>query len=249
MKTRTLTPTLALLFVAAGANAQSPSPHENTVLTTERNAIRSAAQTFCTELRREPIQGLPTDAQLQRLSPLITPELTAIFKRARILQQEQMTRHPDEKPYWIEGDLFSSLVEGVTSWKLGEVFSAPTVDATVKVIQTYSEPNPDPVTWTDTLVFKRRGGAWLLDDIRMGGDWAFRSGSSLRSQLPGGAQEHEDHSSLNERWQVKFTLVVKYFGSFEKGDEGDGFHKLVSVRIDSNGSAKVIEAVDAPAEE
>jgi hypothetical protein len=339
------------------AQAQTPATHENASLTIERTAIRAAAQSFCAELRREPIQGLPTDAQLQRLSPFITPELVALFKRARILQQEQMKRHPDEKPYWIEGDLFSSLVEGVSSWKLGEVFTAPTVDATVKVIQTYSEPNPEPVTWTDTLVFKQRGQIWLLDDIRMGGEWAFKSGSSLRSQLPGGAQEGQDHQSLDERWQVKFTrdgdavgqitiqptdkssepqtlfgvgdddycvmptwivwspnedriavrlgdghrftrtlvfqlegktwqpmrlpefypeeketllrhgfreryclmdaerwqdantLVIKYFGSFEKGDEGDGFHKYVSVRFDSKGNAKVVEAVDVPAEE
>jgi hypothetical protein len=266
-------------------------------------------------------------------------------------------RHPDDKPYWIEGDLFSSSFEGVTSWELGEVFSAPTVDATVRVKRTYELPNEKPVSWTDTLVFKKRGQHWLLDDIHMGGEWDFKSGSSLRSILPGGGKDYQDHPSLDERWFVRFsrdgdevtrvtiepidkssgpitlyghktdescpmptwvvwgpngdmialrlgdgprftrtlifrlvgstwkpvampefypkekktmasngfeerdclidaehwqdasTLVLKYFSSFDKGDEGDGYHKFVSVRIDSEGKARVIAAVDVPTDE
>jgi hypothetical protein len=356
MKTAPFYPCLALVSLVKLTLAQTPNADENLSLTAERTAIRAAAQSFCTELRREPIRGLPTAAQLQRLSSCLTPELVAIFERARFLQQEQMKRHPEDKPHWIEGDLFSSLFEGVSSWTLEEVFSAPTVDATVQVQQTYSEPNPEPVTWTDTLVFKKREQKWLLDDIRMGGDWAFKSGSSLRDQLPGGIKEDEDHETLSERWRVKFTrdgdvttqvtveavdgsvepfrlfggeesetcpmpcwvvwspnedlialrlgegprntrtvvyrwvgrawqpvllpefypqerqtllkhgfrerdrlldglrwqdantLVVAYFGLFEKGEEGDGFHKWISVRVDAQGGTQVVEAIDAPGE-
>lgn len=356
MKVLHVLPFISLASLLMTAEAQSLSSDEKPSVTSERAAIRSAAQAFCTELRREPIRGLPTDAQLQRLSAHLTPELQQLFRIAKAIQSEQIRKHPDEKPYWIEGDLFSSLFEGVSSWSLGEVFSAPTVDATVKVVQTYSEPNPEPVTWTDTLVWKRRGQQWLLDDVLMGGEWAFKSGRSLRSQLPGGAHDDEDHVSLDERWQIKFTragdavsritveatdqstepqtlygekeedvcvmptwviwsphsdmialrlgeghrftqtlifrlagkvwlpvvmpefypkekktllshgfrerdrlvdaerwqdartLVVKYFGSFEKGDEGDGFHQFVSIRVDAQGGAEVVEAVDVPGE-
>lgn len=347
-----------LLCLVMPARAQTTAPHEKPAPSEEKAALLAAAQAFSTELRQELVRGLPSPQQLQRLSPLITPELASLIERARVLQQRQISAHPDEKPAWIEGDLFSSLFEGVTSWKLGEVFHAPTVDATVKVIQTYSAPNPEPVTWTDTFVFKQRDGKWLLDDIRMGGDWAFKSGASLRSQLPGGGRDVEDHTSLDERWQVAFTrdgdttervtvqpadksapplplfggdgaeevcsaptwvvwspnddmialrlgdgprssrtllyrlvgktwtplplpdpyarerktllshgfrerdciidavrwqspdtLVLEYFGSYEKGDEGDGFHKFVSVRIDPAGKAKIIGAVDVPGED
>ena len=357
MKPSVFIPILALACVLYNADAQPRQTHETEALTDQRAAILAAATAFCTELHREPISGLPSDAQLQRLSPLFTPEIVALIKRAHILQQEQIRKHPGEKPYWVEGDLFSSCFEGVTSWKLGEVFSAPTVDTTVKVTLSYRGQDQKPVTWTDILVFKQRDQHWQLDDIRMGGEWAFKSGSSLRSILPGGGKEHEDHSSLDERWLVKFTrsgdevsritiepadksnkptsifghendercpmptwivwgpncdmialrlgegprftrtliyrlngkewqqvtmpefypqekktmisngfkerdrlidaehwqdsrtLVVKYFGSYEKGDEGDGYHKFVSVRIDADGKGKVIGAVDVPAEE
>ncbi len=355
MKLTALSSCLAVFGLIIPVGAQTPDAHEQTDLTEERAAISAAAHAFSTELRREPTRGLPTPEQMQRLSPHLTPELASLLKRAAVVQAQQIRRHPDEKPDWIEGDLFSSLYEGVSTWKLGEVFSAPTVEATVQVIQTYSEPTAEPVTWTDTLVLIKRGQQWLLDDIRMGGDWEFQTGATLRGQLPGGSREEDDHTSLDERWQVKFlrdgdttegimissaepsaqpfrlvggaddpltcpmptwvvwspednliavrlgesprftstrlyrqvgkawvrvplpelyekerktlarhgfkerdrlidavcwqdanTLVLEYFGGYDKGDEGDGFHKFVAVRIDPKGRAKVIESVDVP---
>lgn len=355
MKIAILSSCLAVLCLVISAPAQTPAPHEKPAQAEESAALHAAAHAFSTELRREPIRGLPTPEQLQRLSPHLTPELASLLRRAAVIQEQQIRRHPDDKPAWIEGDLFSSLFEGVTSWKLGEVFSAPTVDATVEVIQTFSEATAEPVTWTDTLVLKKRGQQWLLDDIRMGGDWAFQTGTTLRGQLPGGGREEGDHTSLDDRWQIKFiregdvtegvmissmepsakpfrllggeddplscpmptwvvwspednliavrlgesprftstrlyrrvgkawvrvplpelyakerktlvqhgfkerdrlidavrwqdanTLVLEYFGSYDKGDEGDGFHQFVAVRIDAKGNAKVIESVDVP---
>ncbi|MCB1211650.1 MAG: hypothetical protein KDK97_20165 [Verrucomicrobiales bacterium] len=321
----------------------------------ESSAIRESAAAFCTEVRRERIEGLPTPEQLQRLSSLITPELHSVIERARTLQQEQIRTQPDEKPDWIEGDLFSSLFEGVSTWGLGEVFTAPTVDATVKVDQTHAESQQDPVSWTDTLVFKRRGKRWLLNDIMMGGNSEFNADTTLRSRLPGGIKESQDHDSPDGKWRVTFvragddlkrvtltdkvghsepivlfrdkmdrpctfptwliwspdgkmlalrpgdsprftstlvfrlvdqkwtsvvfpefypaekktlaengfherdslndaefwqddkTLVIHYFGSFTNGDDGDGFDKLISIRIDDKGTASVVVSVDTPA--
>lgn len=167
-------------------------------------AVREAAKKFYTELRAEVIQGLPDDGQFKRLQPLITPELASLFPRAKAIQKRQMKEHPDDKPHWIEGDLFSSSFEGVTKWEIGSAFSAPECYGTVKVNLTYAEAGQKAVTWTDTLLFKEREGKWLLDDIRMGGEWAFKSGASLRHSLPGGGKDGQDHESLDERWKVSF---------------------------------------------
>ncbi|MES2593818.1 MAG: hypothetical protein V4662_00700 [Verrucomicrobiota bacterium] len=166
--------------------------------------LREAAEHFCTTIRAEPIQGLPSEPQLQKLAPIITPGLHAAMVKARAEQQEQIKKYPDDKPNWIEGDLFGSLFEGVTQWELGSVFFAPGVDGTVKVNLTYTEGSQPPTKWTDTLVFKQRGEKWLLDDIRMGGEWAFKSADSLRGRLPGGWQAREDHDSPDEKWHVTF---------------------------------------------
>lgn len=316
--------------------------------------LKDAARVFCSTIRSEVIHGLPSEARLQQLAPLITPGLNAAMLKAREEQQAQIKKYPDEKPNWIEGDLFSSLFEGVTSWELGSAFFAAGVDGTVKVSSTYIEDRQPPVKWTDTLVFKQREGKWLLDDIRMGGDWAFKSGDSLRSRLPGGWKAGVDHDSPDEKWHVTFqregeavtrisiqaadksgkthllfgrdpgqscpfptwvvwspngdllavrlgdsprftrslifrlagdewqpvvmpefypeerktmagngfherdslvdadhwhdsnTLVVQYFTSWTKGDEGDGYSKFISVRVGADGKTKVIDAVDTP---
>jgi len=337
-----------LVFTASAALASPPSD--------ARPALREAAEKFSTELRRERISGLPTVTQMERLGPLMTAGLRGAIGKARELQAAQMREAPDEKPDWIEGDLFSSSFEGVTSWELGEVFAAPTTDGLVKVRQTYSEAGQSPVKWTDTLVFKNDGKTWLLDDILLGGEWAFKPGASLRDGLPGGGRESADHRSPDGRWLVTFqrdgedvmrvsiadkgvpakaqvlfgkdgetcpmptwvvwnpesnllalrlgdsprftrtlvfrlegarwlpvglpvfyakeratmekngfrrsddlvdaaywsderTLVVQFFASYTKEDEGDGFAKLVSVRIDESGKAAVVGAVDAPPQE
>ena len=167
--------------------------------------LRSAAATFCGELRKERISGLPSPAQLERFTPLITPELRSIIELARREQNRQMEQHPDEKPDWIEGDLFSSLFEGVTEWKLGAAAAPKGADATVAVKLTHNEPGQQAAEWTDTLVFRNRAGAWLVDDIRMGGDWEFHSGETLRRRLPGGSKDQADHVSPDGKWQVAFA--------------------------------------------
>ncbi|MBK8036979.1 MAG: hypothetical protein IPK22_07555 [Verrucomicrobiaceae bacterium] len=342
--------------LAAEPAGKASLAEEHHALTRQRDELRAAATALCTELRRERISGLPSPAQMKRLEGMLTPPLASVIEVARTRQQEQMRQHPDEKPQWVEGDLFSSLFEGVKTWEIGEVFAAPSTEATVKVHNSYDEPGLDKVEWTDTWVFQRLADRWRLDDIRMGGEWAFRSGASLRHALPGGGKEEGDHDSPDEKWHVTFTrdgdevtritlkshdakiqpvvlfgdkpdescpmpcwlvwnpscdrlalrlgdgprftrtqvfrfkdgswqplplpdffakekktlashgfderdglvdaeywrdadtLVLTCFGSFTKGDEGDGFHKRVSVRFNVSGQAKVIDAVDAPAE-
>ncbi len=341
-----------VLFSAAFVLAGEPAPPS----TADRAELRQAATTFCTELRREIISGLPTEKQMETLGPVMTAGLRDAIGRARELQSKQMREAPEDKPDWIEGDLFSSSFEGVTSWEVGDVFTAPMVDGQVKVRQSCSDGAPQTVQWTDTLVFQKDGGKWLLDNIRLGGEWHFKSGASLRDSLPGGGKESDDHDSPDGRWHVAFTregkdltrvtikenaasgepqvlfggdgkvcpmptwvvwnpagdmfalrlgdeprftrtivfrrrgsgwlpvelpvfypeerrtmesngfqerdnlvdaehwhdaqtLVVRFFTSYSKGDEGDGFAKLVSVRIDPTGQATVVGAVDTPAED
>lgn len=173
---------------------------------TPEESLQAAATAFCTQLRKESISGIPTAEQWDRgLGSLVTPELRSVLDWALHWQKEQIQKHPDEKPDWIEGDLFGSYYEGVTAWDVGEVDITSGVDPTVRIHNTYAMSGEDPVTWFDTLVFKMRDGRWLVDDIRMGTYWDYASGSSLRSGLPGGIHQDEDHESFDERWHVTFT--------------------------------------------
>lgn len=43
-----------------------------------------------------------------------------------------------------------------------------------------------------------------------------------------------------EQWSDANTLVISTSGTYTKGDHGDGFDKLVSIRVDDQGKAKII---------
>ena len=89
--------------------------------------------------------------------------------------------YPDEKPPWIEGDLFSSLTEGATSYSLGKSRVEKT-RAEVDVHLIYKDKN-DATEWMDTVVLTKVNGKWVITDILFKGNWAFMNGASLRASL------------------------------------------------------------------
>ena len=168
-----------------------------------------------------------TAEQLQRLSPFITPELRASIERAQAIQEKQLRTKPDEKADWSEGDLFSSLFEGVSTWELGGVFNAPTTDGEAEVKQTYVEPQHEPVTWTDTLILKQQKKHWLVNDIIMGGKWPHKAGETLRSRLPGGIKKSQDHDSPDGNWHVTFLRENDDVSRITIANKNDGSEPVV----------------------
>ncbi len=150
---------------------------------TSADSPAALATAFCRAVRAERIEGLPTTSTMAKLRPLITRELADGIERARAEQVDFQRQHPDEKPPWIEGDLFSSSFEGVTSWSLG----TPVVkekSAEVPLHHVCAD-GKDTVRWTDTLVLTRTATGWRVADVRYGGAWAFKAGdASLARSLP-----------------------------------------------------------------
>jgi hypothetical protein len=129
------------------------------------------------------LTGIPDDAQLTQLAPLITPELAGHFSAARREQRRCAKQFPGDKPPWIEGDIFSSNFEGFTSFSAASSKSAQQ-GREVVIRFTYTE-GKSRVKWTDTLVLRNEAGRWLVDDIFYRGHFAFSSGfgKNLKSSL------------------------------------------------------------------
>lgn len=195
---------LTLVSLTLEGHSQSSSSDAAPESTHARESLRQAAQNLYRTVRREHIYGLPTAERMRELSLFLTPALQSIFASADAWQRRQIELHPDEKPELVESDLFSSHDAGPTHWELGEIFAAPGVDATVKVKCVFKEEGQPDILWTDELVFKNESGRWFLDDIRFGGTWVGAS-KNLRSLLPGGKQQAENHLSPDERWRVVFS--------------------------------------------
>ena len=132
------------------------------------------------------VSGLPNDSQMQVLAPLLTVELCQALDAARAWQRSEVERMQregsDDKPPFIEGDLFSSLFEGAQTARA--VAARLDQDRVVVTLDRSYGQGADQVRWQDNAVLKRVGEVWLLDDVEYGGGWAFQAGTTtLRNTL------------------------------------------------------------------
>lgn len=128
------------------------------------------------------VDGAPRATELTALRPFITDSLAHGLAAADSLRLADMQRAPDEKPAFVEGDLFSSLFEGAT----GMTASAPVASGDVQLVPvTFTNDQQKPaVSWMDTVVVRKENGRWLVHDVRYGGTWAFANKGSLLRSLP-----------------------------------------------------------------
>lgn len=141
----------------------------------------TVARVFYSELRRLGVSGLPGEEVWEKLKPFCSESLATALERAVKEQADFIRRNPDEKPPWIEGDLFSSLFEGPRQFQVG----MPKVaggNAEVPVDCSHTEGG-DTVKWTDTLLLTEVEGRWLIDDVRYGGEWDFANSGTLKEAL------------------------------------------------------------------
>lgn len=126
-------------------------------------------------------RGLPTEDEMKEFAPLFSQELNTLIDKARSEQQRFIKEHPDEKPPWIEGNLFASLYEGAHSFTLG----APAYSADKASFPVYLEyrEGKEVSKWIDVITLEKVNNQWLVWDIFLNGPWDFRSGPSLRAGL------------------------------------------------------------------
>lgn len=141
----------------------------------------TAARVFYTELRRLGVSGLPDEAAWAKLQGFCSESLRVALDRAVKEQAEFMRKFPDEKPPWIEGDLFSSLFEGPRQFQVGKAKVQGEI-AEVPVECSYTEGG-ETTKWTDVLILSKTGNAWLIDDVRYGGEWDFANSGTLKDAL------------------------------------------------------------------
>jgi hypothetical protein len=129
------------------------------------------------------LTGIPNEAQLKQLAPLLTPELRTMLSAALREQQRCVRQFPDDKPPWIEGDIFSSSFEGFTG-VIARASKPLLRGRSVALRFTYAE-GQHSVRWTDTLILVNDSGKWLVQDIYYHAKFAFASGfgSNLQASL------------------------------------------------------------------
>lgn len=126
--------------------------------------------------KQKRIGGLPDAAARAAYAPYLSPRLEKQLSDAA-RTEASYTKKFKAVPPLFEGDLFTSMFEGATGWKVG----ACTVsgDAGKCPVQlTHADPKT-PVTWTDTLLMADTPAGWKVDDVIYGAGFDFGNNGRL----------------------------------------------------------------------
>jgi hypothetical protein len=172
---------LASMFVAAMpvlAQAQAQDP-------------AAAANAFYTVYSSQQAQGrgIPDATVRLRLQPVLSPRLDKQLAAAAAAQARLTAKVKNAVPPMLEGDIFSSLFEGATAWKVGSCQpSGQTARCTVALSYTPPPPPPGgkpakPAAWNDTLVLVLTPQGWKVDDVVYDAGFAFGNTGRLSEML------------------------------------------------------------------
>lgn len=117
--------------------------------------------------------GAPTADELEGMRPLISTELqtllTRVSDKAAGADKDKASRKK-HKPAFTDGDLFSSIAMGPTSFTMGE---AEVLDNDIRVIPVrfMSARQLPAINWTDRVKVINENGRYVLADIEYANHW------------------------------------------------------------------------------
>jgi hypothetical protein len=155
----------------------------STALLLQSQASKSSAadtvKRFYNTYRAQRFSGLPNAAQLSKLAPYLSASLQTLIRAAQKEQDRCEKAAPDEKPPWVEGDMFTSNFEGFTWF---QIQNGPDTIVAFEYVD-----RGHRVAWTDRVMLVQEQGRWVIDDVVYGRTEGFTSGfgKRLREGLAG----------------------------------------------------------------
>ena len=128
------------------------------------------------------VMDVPSAKDRARFHPLLSPSLETLLADADKAEAAYAKKTRNDLPPLYEGDLFSSLVEGATDYKVGAC-EGNEQHATCTVELRSVDDTSHETKWRDRLVLIRVGHGWKVDDLAYGGDWDFGPHGTLRDVL------------------------------------------------------------------
>lgn len=131
-----------------------------------------------------PSDGIPDAKARAKYEAFISPALDKLLIDGDAAEAHFAKVTKNMSPPLIEGDLFTSNFEGVTTFHVGACTASGNA-AHCAVSFTYSGGKKDekPANWTDTVFLVRTKNGWRVDDIAYGATWAFGNKGRLKDVL------------------------------------------------------------------
>lgn len=142
-----------------------------------------AAMQFYTMLDALGVHRVPDATSLSALRPYISVQLANALAAADSLRSADMQRAPNDKPAFADGDVFGSLFEGRTSFRVAS--TTVRAETTFVVMALTNDTQKPAVNWRDTLVVVPESGRAVVADIRYGASWEFGYRGTLHGVLSG----------------------------------------------------------------
>jgi hypothetical protein len=144
--------------------------------------MKEAVNSFYNAYLAVHASGVPSEKELQKFKPYVSASLIKLLKEADQAEQKYQKTTKGEVPPLVEGDLFTSLFEGATSYKVLSC-DAKTSSCMLELSYVESKNGSSPFTWKDKVYLAKDYRGWLVDDIEFLGDWQFMHKGRLKDLL------------------------------------------------------------------
>lgn len=132
--------------------------------------------------------GIPDATARARYQAVLSPRLNKQMADAALAQARLTAKVKNAVPPMLEGDIFTSLFEGATGWKLNQC-QGDARQARCSVTLTHTplalpgQKAEKPVTWTDAVIVVATPQGWKVDDIAYDANFAFGNTGRLSGML------------------------------------------------------------------
>jgi len=129
--------------------------------------------------------GIPDATGRLRYQPVLSPRLNKQLTDAAQAQARLTAKVKNAVPPVLEGDIFSSLFEGASAWKVGAC-QGDTKTARCTVSLSYAPPagsRAKPANWADTFLLVNTPQGWKVDDVVYDAAFAFGNTGQLSGML------------------------------------------------------------------
>jgi hypothetical protein len=168
-------PAFAAVSLVAPARADAPDP-------------AAAVNAFYAVYDGQRAQGggIPDATGRLRYAPVLSPRLNKQLRDAAAAQARLSAKVKNAVPPMLEGDIFSSLFEGASAWKVGACQGdAKTARCPVALsyVAAPGKKPEKPANWNDTVLLVNTPQGWKVDDVIYDAGFAFGNTGRLSGML------------------------------------------------------------------
>ncbi len=135
-------------------------------------------------------EGVPTQKNIDRLSPFISAYFRNLLISARKAEDKHFQKTKNSEPPLVEGSLFYSLFEGADKYTS---IKAESNKKPVSYLVTLEYRDPygkhEIVKWQDRAILIKENNRWVVNDLELLGKWQFGAKGKLSEILGGVIKE------------------------------------------------------------